>query len=150
MTDHESYMRLALSLALEAGKDGEAPVGAVVVDAGGSVVGCGRNRRERLTSATAHAEIEAIGEACKNLGNWRLGGCSLYVTLEPCPMCAGAVIMSRISSVYYGARDDITGSCGSVINLFMESYGQSTQITGGVLADECSDLMTEFFKKLRD
>ena len=147
---HEYYMQLALELAQEAGADGEAPVGCVIVDAAGVVVGRGRNRREKEKSATAHAEIETINEACKTIGDWRLNGCSLYVTLEPCPMCAGAIIMSRIDKVFYGARDELTGSCGSVINLFMEPYGHSTQITGGLLADECAELLTGFFKKLRN
>jgi len=147
--DHEHYMRHALELAREAGGDAEAPVGCVIAGADGVIIGRGRNRREKEKIATAHAELEAIAEACKTLCDWRLSGCSLYVTLEPCPMCAGAVIMSRIDKVFYGARDELTGSCGSVINLFMEPYGHSTQITGGILADECSALLTEFFKKLR-
>jgi tRNA(adenine34) deaminase len=150
MQDHEHYMSVAVGLAREAAADGEAPVGCVVVGADGVVIGSGRNRREKLKRATAHAEIEAIDDACGALGDWRLHGCSLYVTLEPCPMCAGAAIMSRISKVFYGARDDLTGSCGSVVNLFMEPYGHSTQITGGILASECSALLTEFFKTLRD
>ena len=149
MNDQEYYMSIALQLAQEAGADGEAPVGCVIVDANGAVVGRGRNRRERLKSATAHAEIEAIEDACQTLGDWRLSGCSLYVTLEPCPMCAGAIIMSRIDKLFFGARDEVTGSCGSVINLFMESYGQSTQVVGGVLADECGGLLTEFFQRIR-
>jgi len=149
MYDHLIFMRSAIKLAQEAGEDGEAPVGCVVVDAGGNVIGCGRNRREKEKSATAHAEIEAINEACKALGDWRLSGCSLYVTLEPCPMCAGAIIMSRIEKLFYGARDELTGSCGSVLNLFMEPYGHHTQITGGILAEECSALLTGFFKGLR-
>jgi len=142
-------MQLALNLACEAGEDNEAPVGCVIVDADGSVIGYGRNRREKLRSATAHAELEAIDNACKTLKDWRLTGCSMYVTLEPCPMCAGAVIMSRLSRLFYGVRDEQTGSCGSVINLFMESYGHSTQITGGILAVECTVLITDFFGKLR-
>jgi len=149
MVDNEHYMQLALGLAREAAEDGEAPVGCVVVDAWGAVIGRGRNRRERSKSATAHAEIEAINETCKALGDWRLAGCALYVTLEPCPMCAGAIIMSRISKVFYGARDGLTGSCGSVINLFMEPYGHTTQITGGILAEECSMLLAGFFGGLR-
>jgi len=147
---HEQYMQLALELAREAGGDGEAPVGCVVVNAGGVVIGRGRNRRENKKQATAHAEIEAINDACMTNGDWRLSGCTLYVTLEPCPMCAGAIIMSRIDRVFYGARDELTGSCGSIINLFMEPYGQSTQITGGILKDECSEMLTGFFRDLRD
>jgi len=150
MRDHDQYyMQLALTLAHEAYEDGETPVGCVVVDSSGAVIGRGRNRREKERVTTAHAELEAIEDACKTLGDWRLDGCSLYVTLEPCPMCAGAVIMSRISKLFYGARDELTGSCGSVINLFMEPYGQFTQITGSILADECGDLLTGFFRDLR-
>ena len=150
MKDHNQYyMQLALTLAREAAEDGEAPVGCIVVDPQGAVIGRGRNRREKEKLATAHAELEAIEDACKTLGDWRLSGCSLYVTLEPCPMCAGAVIMSRIDKLFYGARDEITGSCGSVINLFMEPYGQSTQVVGDILADECSALMTGFFWMVR-
>jgi len=148
--DHEYYMSIALSLAKEAGADGEAPVGSVVVDAYGGVIGRGRNRREKAKSALAHAELEAIEDACNTLNDWRLSDCSLCVTLEPCPMCAGAIIMSRISKVFYGAKDELTGSCGSVINLFMEPYGQSTQVVGGILADSCSELLTEFFRALRE
>jgi len=150
MQTHEQYMQAALALAREAGIDNEAPVGCIVTDNSGTIIGSGRNRREKDKSATAHAEIEAITDACKMIGDWRLDGCSLYVTLEPCPMCAGAIIMSRIDKVFYGARDELTGSCGSVINLFMEPYGHSTQITGGILADECAELLTGFFKKLRE
>ena len=146
---HYDYMKIALELAFEAGSDGETPVGAIVVDSAGVVIGRGRNRREKQRVSTAHAEIEAIYEACRTVGDWRLGGCSIYMTLEPCPMCAGAIIMSRIDKVFYGARDEITGSCGSVLNLFMEPYGHSTQITGGILGGECSALITEFFQKLR-
>ena len=147
--DHEHYMRRALELARDAALDGEAPIGCVIVDAEGAVIGSGRNRREKEKNAISHAEIEAIADACKALGDWRLSGCSLYVTLEPCPMCAGAAIMSRIGKLFYGARDELTGSCGSVINLFMEPYGHSTQILGGILADECSALISDFFRGLR-
>ena len=149
MQDHEHYMQIALELAREAGNDGEAPVGCVIVDCGGAVIGRGRNRREKENNATAHAEISAIADACKTLGDWRLSGCSLYVTVEPCPMCAGAVIMSRVDKVFFGAREPQTGSCGSVINLFMEPYGRQIQITGGVLSNECSALISEFFINLR-
>ena len=147
--NHEYYMRLALDLAREAAADDEAPIGCVIVDGSGSVIGRGRNRREKEKNAAAHAEMEAITDACKMLGDWRLSGCSLYVTLEPCPMCAGAVIMSRIEKVFYGARDRLTGSCGSVINIFMEPYGHRAEIMGGILADECSALLSGFFESLR-
>lgn len=149
MINHDYYMNIALELAALAGNDGEAPVGCVVIDPNGNVISKGRNRRERTKSAISHAEIEAIDNACRHLGDWRLSGCTLYVTLEPCPMCAGAIIMSRIDKVFYGAPDDITGSCGSVINLFMEPYAHNTQITGGIMAPQCSDLLTDFFKNLR-
>jgi len=150
MKDHDQYyMQLALSLAREAAEDGEAPVGCIIVDSQGAVIGRGRNRREKEKLATAHAELEAIEDACRTLGDWRLNDCSIYVTLEPCPMCAGAIIMSRISKLFYGARDEITGSCGSVINLFMEPYGQSTQVVGDILTDECSSLLTGFFWMIR-
>ena len=147
--DHEYYMRCALELAREAALDGETPVGCVVADAGGAIIGRGRNRREKRKNATAHAEIEAINGACEALGDWRLSGCSLYTTLEPCPMCAGAVIMSRVDNIYYGARDELTGSCGSVINIFMEPYGRPIRVAGGLLAEECSALLADFFRQLR-
>jgi len=147
--NHEHFMSLALTLAREAAAEYETPVGCVIVSPDGHVIGAGRNRREKEKCAVAHAEIEAISVACKTTGDWRLDGATLYVTLEPCPMCAGAIIMSRISSVHYGARDERTGSCGSVMNLFMEPYGHTTSITGGLLADECSALLTGFFKGLR-
>ena len=147
--NHEFYMSIALELAREASEDGETPVGCVVVGADGTIIGRGRNRREKQKRATAHAEIEALSQASETLGDWRLQGCSLFVTLEPCPMCAGAAIMSRISKVFYGARDNVTGSCGSIINLFMEPYGCPVQVTGGILAEECSALLSAFFKELR-
>jgi len=147
--NHEDYMRLALNLAKEAARDKETPVGSIIVNPDGIVIGKGRNRREKLSSAIAHAEIEAIENACKTLGDWRLLGCSLYVTLEPCPMCAGAMLMSRISKVYYGSREENTGSCGSVVNLFMEPFRHNTQIVGGILADESSALLASFFKEMR-
>ena len=148
--DHEHYMQLAIEEAKKAFESGETPVGCIVVDDSNTIVGKGRNRREKEKCATKHAEIEAIANACKTIGDWRLSGCTLYVTLEPCPMCAGAAIMSRISTVVYGARDELTGSCGSIINLFMEQYGNSTKVIGGIMADECSALMTGFFNKLRN
>ena len=149
MESHEYYMSIALLLAREAAKDGEIPVGCIIVDANGFVVGRGRNRREGKKCATAHAEIEAIANACMTISDWRLSGCSLYVTLEPCPMCAGAIIMSRIDKLFYGARDELTGSCGSVHNAFMEPYGHSTHVTGGILSGDSSELLKMFFKTLR-
>ena len=116
--DREKYMEYALALASRAAEEGEIPVGCVIADADGNIIGRGRNKREESHDATHHAEIEAIREACGSIGDWRLGGCTIYVTLEPCPMCAGAIINSRIPTVVFGAKDENTGSCGSVINLF--------------------------------
>ena len=147
--DREHYMRLALELAREAAAAGEVPVGCVIVDADGAVIGTGRNRREESHRADAHAEIEAIGTACQALGTWRLAGCTLYVTLEPCPMCAGAIINARIPTVVYGAKEANFGSCGSVINLFEERYGHHPAVYGGVLADDCAAILSSFFDALR-
>lgn len=143
---HEAYMSLALELAREAYDHGEVPVGAVVVGPDGSVIGRGRNRREETGDATAHAEIEAIREACRTLGDWRLSGCTLYVTLEPCPMCAGAVINARVPTLVFGAREAISGSCGSVIDLFYERYGHRPQVYAGVLEADCAALLRAFFR----
>ena len=140
---------MAIELAKKAGASGETPVGCVIVDADGVVIGRGRNRREKSRNAAAHAEIEAISDACKAIGDWRLSGCSLYTTLEPCPMCAGAIIMSRVDSVFFGADDKQTGSCGSIINLFMEPFGHKTRVTGGVLPEECASLLSGFFAEIR-
>ena len=142
-------MSQALLLAREAADEGEIPVGCVIADENGTVIGRGRNRRESAHDATAHAEIEAIQDACKSRKDWRLDGCTLYVTLEPCPMCAGAIINSRISTVVYGAKDEATGSCGSVIDLFSERYGHSPAVFPGVMKEECSAVLRDFFKKLR-
>lgn len=147
MTDTEA-MHEALSLAREAADEGEVPVGCIVTD-GEHIVGRGRNRRETGKSALAHAELEAIAEACRTLGGWRLWRCTLYVTLEPCPMCAGAIINARISTVVYGAREARSGSVGSVINLFEENYGQRPKVYGGVLRGDCARVLSEFFAKLR-
>ena len=144
----EVYMRQALELAKEAAAEGEVPVGAVLVR-DGRVVGVGRNRRELDRSALAHAEIEAIDMACRKLGGWRLFGSTLYVTLEPCPMCAGAIINARIDRVVYGAADPKAGSCGSVVNLFELPYNHKPLLEGGLLGDECAALLTDFFRGLR-
>ena len=145
--DHEYYMREALASARRAASEGETPVGAVIVK-DGEIIGRGRNATERR-DATCHAEIEAIREAAKNAGDWRLDGASIYVTMEPCPMCAGAIMNSRISRVFFGARDKNMGSCGSVINLFMENYGRRAEITGGVLEEDCAAVLSDFFKNVR-
>ena len=142
-------MAQALELAREAASQGEVPVGCVIAGAGGRVIGRGRNRRRELADATAHAEMEAIRQACAALGDWRLTGCTMYVTLEPCPMCAGAIINSRIPSLVYGAREPVSGSCGSVIDLFFENYGHHPKVYAGVLGEESAELLSRFFKGLR-
>lgn len=147
--EHEGYMRQALALAREALENGDVPVGCVIADREGNIVGRGRNRREERGDATAHAEVEAIRDACNHLGSWRLHGCTLYVTLEPCPMCAGAIINSRISAVRYGARDDKAGACTSVLNLFEERFNHRPRLYGGLLEAECAALLQDFFSRLR-
>ena len=145
----EKYMRAALDLAREAAAAGEVPVGCVVFTRSGEIIGRGRNRREENSDATAHAEVEAIRAACAALGAWNLSGCGIAVTLEPCPMCAGAIINARLSPVIYGAKEPNSGSVGSVINLFEERYGHRPAVYGGVLAEECAALLAEFFRGLR-
>ena len=147
--DREDYMDLALELAMKAYDAGEIPVGCVITDASGEVIGRGYNTREENHDATQHAEMEAIREACRSMGDWRLSGCTLYVTLEPCPMCAGGIINSRIPTVVYGAKDENTGSCGSVINLFEERYGHKPALYGGVRAEQSAELLKDFFRKTR-
>ena len=147
--EREEYMALALALAKEAAQAGEVPVGCVIADGEGRVIGRGRNRREESGDATAHAEVEAIRQACAALGNWRLEKCSIYVTLEPCPMCTGAIINSRIPTVVFGAREALSGSCGSVIDLFSENYGHRPAVFGGVLAEDCAALLRDFFRGKR-
>ena len=146
---HEEYMRQAIELAKECILDGDVPVGCVVASPDGTVIGRGRNRREADGRATAHAEIEAIDQACAALGTWRLEGCTLYVTLEPCPMCAGAVINARIGTVRYGAREDKSGCCGSVLNLFEERFNHRPRLYGGLLEGECRAVLEDFFQNLR-
>ena len=148
MTDEE-YMREALSLAEKAFELGEVPVGAVAVWEG-KIVGRGMNLRETDKNALRHAEIMAIDEACKNLGGWRLWKCDLYVTLEPCPMCAGAIINSRVKRVIYGASDPKAGSCGSLTNLFEMPYNHKPEVVSGVLEEECSEILSRFFARLRE
>lgn len=144
----EKFMRLALEQAQLAAQDGETPVGAVCV-LGDEVISVGRNRREKDKDALAHAELEAIRLACRKLGGWRLWQCELYVTLEPCPMCAGAIINSRIKRVVYGASDYKAGSCESVINLFELPYNHRPELVSGFMAEECGALLTSFFRELR-
>ena len=145
----EQYMTRALELARKALETGDVPVGCVVADRDGTVIGEGWNRREANGDALAHAEVEAIRAACARRGGWNLHGCSLYVTLEPCPMCAGAIVNARIDRVYYGAKDDKAGCCGSVLNLFMEDFNHKPRLYGGVLREECAALLRDFFQQRR-
>ncbi len=148
MTQDETLMKAAIEQARQARALGEVPIGAVVTRRG-SIVGVGFNRRETGKNALYHAEMMAIDEACRKLGGWRLWECELYVTLEPCPMCAGAIINSRIRRVVYGCRDPKAGSVGSVIDLFSLPYNHRPEQTGGVLQEECAALLTDFFRELR-
>lgn len=144
------HMRAAMALAGEAGRSGEVPVGALVVSAGGIVVGRGFNQPILRHDPTAHAEVMALRDAAVRLGNYRLPGCTLYVTLEPCAMCAGAIMHARIARVVFGARDPKTGVSGSVIDLFAESrLNHHAQVEGGLLADECGGLLSDFFAARR-
>ena len=144
----EQMMREALSLAAEAAAEGEVPVGCVIT-LGDRIVGRGRNRREVGKCALAHAELEAIDEACRTLGGWRLWECTLYVTLQPCPMCAGAILNARIPRVVYGARDAKCGAVRSVCSLFSMAFNHHPQVEQGILEQRCAALLTEFFQKLR-
>ena len=147
MTDAE-FMDVALQLAAEAARDGEVPVGCVIVR-DGQIVGRGRNRREKNRNALAHAEIEAIYDACSNLGGWRLWDCTLYVTLEPCAMCAGAIINARIPRVVFGASDAKYGACGSVCDLTAMDFNHHPVLEGGLRQEEAAALMQDFFQNLR-
>ena len=146
--EREGYMNLALELAREAAAAGEVPVGCVIVR-NGEVLGRGRNRREEKQATVSHAEMEAIAQANERLGSWRLDDCQLYVTLEPCPMCAGAILNARIPQVFYGARDEAMGACGGVTNLFMEGFPNRPALVGGILAEPCREVLAEFFRALR-
>lgn len=148
MTEDIFFMKKAIELAQLSADEGEVPVGAVITR-NGEIVGIGRNRREYGKNALAHAEIEAINNACVKLGGWRLWECELFVTLEPCPMCAGAIINSRIKRVVFGAYDKKAGSCGSVVNLFELPYNHKPELIGGILEKDCSEQLSNFFKKLR-
>ena len=146
--EDQRFMEEALALAREAAAEGEVPVGCVIT-LGDRIVGTGRNRREKGKSALAHAEIEAIDQACKTLGGWRLWECTLYVTLEPCPMCAGAIVNARIPRVVYGASDAKCGACGSVCDLFSMEFNHHPTVEKGILQEQCGALLTEFFQNLR-
>lgn len=142
------YMKKALEIAEKYTQHGEVPVGAVIVK-DGEIISFGTNHRENEKNCLCHAEIEAINNACKKLNGWRLWQCSMYVTLEPCPMCAGAIINARIPRVVFGAYDKKNGSCGSVTNLFELPYNHKPEVLGGVLQEECSAVLKNFFRKLR-
>ena len=144
----ERFMKEALKQAKLAEKKGETPVGAVIVK-DGKIIARAHNLRESKKNALCHAEISAINKASKKLGGWRLIGCDLYVTLEPCPMCAGAIINSRIERVFFGAYDKKAGSISSVTNLFSLPYNQSPEFQGGIMENECGEILTNFFKELR-
>ena len=145
---HEDYMNQALALAREAAAHGEVPVGCVIVR-DGKIIGRGRNRREEKQAVFSHAEMEAMAQANEALGSWRLEDCDLYVTLEPCPMCAGAILNARVRRVFYGARDRAMGACGGVLNLFMERFPFRPALVGGILKDECRAVLADFFRTLR-
>ena len=146
--DDRFFMDAALELAKQAAAEGEVPVGCVIVRQG-QIVGQGRNRRETEKTALGHAEIEAISQACRNLGGWRLWDCTLYVTLEPCPMCAGAIVNARIPRVVYGASDKKCGACGSVCDLFGMDFNHHPSVTAGVGEEEATALLQDFFRELR-
>ena len=149
MPQREYYMEEALTLAREAAAAGEVPVGCVIVR-NGQIVGRGRNRREEKHATASHAEMEAIAQANETLGTWRLDECELYVTLEPCPMCAGAILNARIRRVWYGARDAAMGACGGVVNLFMKEFPNRPALVGGILEEECRQVLADFFAALRE
>lgn len=146
---NKDFMEQALALAKEAGARGEVPVGAVIVH-NGEIIATGKNGREENKNALSHAEIEAIDNACRTLGGWRLPGCELYVTLEPCPMCAGAIINSRIEKVYFGAYDKKAGSVRSLVRLFDIPYNHKPEIEGGIMEEECAEVLSDFFRRLRE
>ena len=147
--EFEQTMALALSLAREAFDAGDVPVGCVITGKDGNVIGRGRNRREEDKDPAGHAELAAIRDACRTIGDWRLTGARLYVTLEPCPMCAGAIINARLPTVVYGAKEPVFGSCGSVIDLFFERYGHTPRVYGGVRDQDCAGLLKAFFAARR-
>ena len=148
MTEQEKYMKAALKLAQKAADEGEVPVGAVVV-CDGKIVGRGRNRRETKKNALHHAEIEAIEKACKKLGGWRLIGCTLYVTLEPCIMCAGAIMNSRIERIVIGTSDKKAGAYGGIMDINSLPVNHIPQVEIGILEEQCSEILKDFFKQLR-
>ncbi len=142
------YMQRAIDMANQAYRVDEVPVGAVIVK-DGEIIATGRNNREETHDATGHAETLAIREACEKLGTWRLDGCELYVTLEPCPMCMGAIINSRIKRVVFGTKDAKAGACGSVINLNNYPFNHKPEIISGIMSDECQQILSDFFANKR-
>lgn len=148
MTDKD-FMLAAIAQARLAAEENEVPVGAVITRKG-EIVSVGRNRREYGKNALYHAEIEAIDNACKVLGGWRLWECEMFVTLEPCPMCTGAIINSRIRRVVFGAYDKKAGCCGSVTNLFDMPFNHKPELEGGFMQEECAAILSDFFKRLRN
>ena len=148
ITDINKNMLLALDMAKEAYEDGEVPVGAVITRCG-EVIATGRNRREKEKNALLHAEIDAINKACTALGGWRLWNCEIFVTLEPCPMCAGAILNAHIPQVYFGAYDFKNGACGTITNLFEMPFNFKPAYTGGIMEEECAGLLKSFFRRLR-
>lgn len=147
--EFEPYMRRALALAAEAAAAGEVPVGCVIVDRDGTVLGEGRNRREETRAVTGHAELMALEAACASRGDWRMDDCTAFVTLEPCPMCAGAIINARVPAVFYGAREAQSGACGSVIDLFFERFGHQPTVSAGLCGEACAGLLRDFFQRKR-
>lgn len=144
------FMQAALTEAQKAGQQGEVPIGCVVVDEKGQIIGRGHNQRESSHDVTAHAEIKAIRQATTQLGDWRLESCSLFVTLEPCPMCAGAIVNSRISQVYYGSLDLKAGCAGTLMNLLTEPrFNHQVQVEKGICQEQCEQILSEFFAKIR-
>ncbi len=149
MTVDEEYMTVCIELAKKAAEKGECPVGAIVIDKDGKIIGKGYNKREAGFMPTAHAEILAIEEASRKMKSWRLSDCTLYVTLEPCPMCAGAIINARIKRLVYGAFDEKGGACASVMNIFEYPFNHKPLVRSRVLENKCAELLTDFFKGLR-
>lgn len=150
IVDHDSFMKIALKEASYALEEGEVPVGAVIVK-GGRVIGRGHNQRETLKDPTAHAEMIAITQAAAELENWRLTGATIYVTLEPCTMCAGALVNSRIKRIVYGAADPRAGGCGSMINLVQDDrLNHQIELVHSIMADECKGILQDFFRSRRE
>lgn len=148
MSQHEQFMRQAILLAQKAADLGEIPVGALIVK-DGQIIASGYNQRESKKNALLHAELVAIEQACHTLNNWRLTGCTLYVTLEPCPMCSGAIINARIPTVVFGTNDLRAGCCGSVMNMFAMPFNHTPIVIRGILQNECKEVLDNFFTNIR-